>query len=154
MTPPERPRRAPAAHLAVLKRHYLDAVIEGRKTVELRLARTRAAPFGKVVPRDTIYLKQSSGPVRAVAAAGRVLSLENLTPAKIRALRREHNHLVLGAPDYWRARSSARYATLIWLANVRELAPGDPLPPADPFYGNAWRVLDHHPRNHKAAQPA
>jgi len=150
MTPPERQRRAPAAHLAVLKRPYLDAVIEGRKTIELRLSRTRAAPFGKVAPRDTIYLKQSAGPVRARATAERVLSLEDLTPAEIRALKRAHNHLVLGAPDYWRARSSARYATLIWLADVRELTPSDPRPPADPFYGNAWRVLDANP----AALPA
>ena len=152
MTPPD----APAAHLAVLKRPYLDAVIEGRKTVELRLSRTRAAPFGKVAARDTIYLKQSSGPVRARATAARVLSLEDLTPAGVRALEREHNHLVLGAPDYWRAKSSARYATLIWLADVRELTPDAPRPRAQPFYGNAWRVLDHHPTptHPEPAQPA
>jgi len=152
MTPPERPARA--VHLAILKRPYLDAVIQGRKTIELRLARTRSAPFRKIARRDAIYLKQSAGPIRAVATAKRVLFLEDLTPAAVRDIKREHNHRILGAPDYWRDKSTARYATLIWLAGVRELTPRDPRPHAEPFFGAAWRVLTATPDTPPAALPA
>jgi len=129
---------SPAVHLAVLRRPYLDAALAGTKRVEARLSRNRGAPYARVRPGDTIFLKQSSGPVRAVATAGEVRTLDDLTPPLVRTLRRELDHLIGANPDYWDAKSTARYATLIWLVGTRPLTPLDAVPPVPPLHGGAW----------------
>ena len=133
--------RPPAAHLAVLHRAYLDAVLAGTKTVEARLTQNRSVPFGRIRPGDTVYLKQASGPVRAVAQAGAVRTFENLTPERVDDIRLAHDHLIAGRPDYWQRKRDARYATLIWLESPRPLQPSDPLPEMPTLHGSAWAVL-------------
>jgi ASC-1-like (ASCH) protein len=54
-------------HLVILKKHYLDAILSGRKRIESRFTRTRRSPFWQVQPVDKLFLKQSSGPVCATA---------------------------------------------------------------------------------------
>lgn len=137
-------RPEPGVHLAVLRRRYLDAALAGDKAVEARLSRNRGAPYGRVRPGDTIYLKQSSGPVRAVATAGEVRTLDDLSPARVRAIRREHDHLIGADPDYWNAKSTARYATLIWLVGTRSLTALDTIPPVPPLHGSAWVCYPAH----------
>ena len=61
-------------HLAILKRAYLNLILAGEKTIECRLTRMAKPPFGVVKKGQRIYLKESSGPVRAVARAGKVIS--------------------------------------------------------------------------------
>ena len=65
-------------HLAIIKRSYLNAIIAGKKTIELRLTKTRTAPFGRICKGDQIYLKASAGPVMATAAVARILKKQNL----------------------------------------------------------------------------
>ena len=39
-------------HLAILKKPYLERILSGRKPIELRLTRTRRAPFGRIAAGD------------------------------------------------------------------------------------------------------
>ncbi|QOI99488.1 MAG: ASCH domain-containing protein [Phycisphaeraceae bacterium] len=105
-------------HLAILKPRYLDAILDGRKTIECRLMRNRVPPFGLVRPGDRIFLKDSGGPIRGVARAAAVRDLSGLTPASILDLEREFNGRVLGDAEFWRKKAGARYGTLIWLGGV------------------------------------
>lgn len=130
------------AHLAVLHREYLDKVIAGDKTIEMRLTKTRRAPFGKIHAGHTIYFKQSSGPIRAVATADRVETLTDLDPRRIRAIRRDLNKHIAGSSATWQLKLQARYGTLIWLRDVRPTSLG---PVVGPLYGAAW-VCDPHER--------
>ena len=122
-------------HLAVLHRRYLDNIIAGDKTIEMRLTRTRRAPFGKITTGDTIYFKQSSGPIRAVATAGKVQTLIDLTPERIAELRERYNKKITGTDDTWANKQHARYGTLIWLRDIRQTSEGPVVPP---LFGAAW----------------
>ncbi len=110
-------------HLVILKKLYLDKILNGSKHVELRLTRTKCPPFDSVKVGDTLFLKQSSGPVCAIARAGSVKQFSNLTPSKIADLKTEYNHLIGGAKDYWKLKSDSRFATLIWLKNIKTIKP-------------------------------
>lgn len=125
-------------HLAVVHRRYLDLILTGEKTVESRLSKVRCAPYGRIEPGDRIYFKESSGPVRASVVAKQIEHHENLTPTLVRSLKHRHNELVLGNADYWRLKSSARYAVLIWFAQVRPVADW-PSKPA--LNGRGWLCL-------------
>ena len=40
------------SHLVILKKPYLDMILEGRKRIELRLYKTRHPAFGRVFAGD------------------------------------------------------------------------------------------------------
>ena len=54
-------------HLVIVKKPYLDLILRGDKTIELRLTKGKTSEFGRVLPGDTLFLKISSGPVCATA---------------------------------------------------------------------------------------
>lgn len=129
-------------HLAVLHAPYLDAILDGRKSVESRFSVTRRAPYGVVATGDVVILKQRSGPVRAAADVSRVEFFEGLTPGRIRALRRRLGALVAAPGDYWESRAHAAFATFLWFSNLRRVVPPPEVPP---LYGRGWLVLERSP---------
>ena len=72
----------PNYHLAILKKPYLDAILEGRKPVESRFTITKRAPFGQIFKGDKVFLKQSSGPVCATAIRLRRKKFSESYPGK------------------------------------------------------------------------
>lgn len=129
-------------HVAIIAPDYLNAILAGRKVVESRLTLTRREPFGQIAPGDRLYFKASGGAFGATAIAARVDSHEEMTPANVRALRRTLGRFILGTDAYWRAKLTARYATLIWLERVEPIAIG-PDYRAHPSWasGRAWYTL-------------
>lgn len=108
-------------HLVILKKPYLDAILSGRKRIESRFTKTRRAHFGRVLPGDKLFLKESSGPVSAAATAAAVKSFENLTPQRIAELKEQYNHLIVGSNDYWQSKMNCRFGFLVWLNDVERI---------------------------------
>jgi len=132
------PPQTVGLHVAILRRPYLDRILDGAKTLECRLTRTPRAPFGRVAAGDTLYLKQSAGPFRGRAVAGEIVSQSDLTPADVDRIRDRYGDRVLGEPDYWQSKRDSRYATLI---ELRSVEPVDVGPALAPSHGLAWFVL-------------
>jgi hypothetical protein len=100
-------------HLAVFVAPYLEAILDGRKTVESRFALHRCAPYGRVQRGDIIILKKSGGPVIGLALAGKAEYFE-LTPSVFNELRsRFARKLFAEDDDFWTIRAQKRFATLI-----------------------------------------
>src|SRR5688572_6504305 len=115
--------RRQRAHLAVVLPRYLESILAGRKVVEVRLSVNRCAPFGRVAAGDVVYFKERGGPVRASAVVTRVDSFSDLTPSGIRELSRRYSHPAdAHRAAYWRLKRAARYATMIWIGEVRAFA--------------------------------
>ena len=110
-------------HLAILKQPYLQAIIEGRKTIESRFTKARRPYFGKIQPGDEIFLKLSSGPVCATAAAAEVKSFDSLTPNQVSQLKHQYNHLICGSDEYWLSKADCKFGSLVWLESVRAIEP-------------------------------
>lgn len=110
-------------HLAILKRPYLKAIIDGNKTIEARLTKTKCPPFGQIVTGDVIYLKQSSGAVCATAKVGDVQIYENLNSLEIGEIKKLYNKQICGDQRYWQSKSGSRYALLVWLKDIKKITP-------------------------------
>ena len=110
-------------HLVILKKCYLDKILDGSKTIELRLTKTAVPPFGNIAIGDTLFLKESSGPVCAAAKVSAFAEFKNLTPAKITKLKAEFNNKICGEDEYWKFKSDCRFAVLVWLKNVKSIKP-------------------------------
>ncbi len=113
----------PNFHLVILKKEYLDKILDGSKTVELRLTKTAVPPFGCAAAGDILFLKESSGPVCAVAQVSAVKQVSSLNPSKIAQLKNQYNDLVCGEDDYWQFKSDSQFAVLLWLKNVKSIEP-------------------------------
>ena len=110
-------------HLVILKKPYLDAILDSRKTIESRLTMTRKSPIGQVSAGDKLFLKLTSGPVCATATAAKVKFFENMTAEKIVKIKNQYNYLICGGDDYWQNKISSRYCCLVWLENVKQIEP-------------------------------
>ena len=128
-----------ADHLAVLKPAYLRLIVEGVKTIECRLTRTPKPPFQSIAEGEKIYLKESSGPVLAVAQAAKVVYKQIHGPKDLATIRRQLGEDIMAQEEFWRSRANCRYCTLIFLEGVEPLS--------EPFRISkndmrAWVVLD------------
>ena len=110
-------------HLVILKKPYLDAILEGRKQVESRFSRAKPAAFGRLLVGDRLLLKVSSGPVCATARVAAVENFEDLTPPKIIGLEQRYNRYILGSDEYWRSKADSKFGLLVWLKDVRRIEP-------------------------------
>ena len=110
-------------HLVILKKPYLEAILDGRKRIESRFSKTRRYAFGRVLPGDKLFFKISSGPVCAVATVAAVKNFENLTPEQIIEIKQQYNHLIGGADEHWQNRADCKFGFLVWLKDVRAIEP-------------------------------
>jgi ASC-1-like (ASCH) protein len=110
-------------HLVILKKPYLDAILAGQKRIESRFTRIKREPFGQVAPGDTLFLKESSGPVCAIATIIAVKTFENLTPGKINEIKQQFNHYILADEQYWRSKADCKFGLLVWLKDIKPIEP-------------------------------
>jgi len=110
-------------HLVILEKRYLEAILAGRKRMESRFSRTKRSCFGQVAAGDRLFLKEISGPVRAVATAGAVKNFEGLTPEKITELKERYNEGIGAGERYWRSKADCRFGFLVWLEEVKAIEP-------------------------------
>jgi len=68
-----------------------------------------------------IYLKESSGPVRGAARAGKVVFRRINGSEDLRRIREEYGKGIMAKDGFWESNCGARYCTLIFLEGVRAL---------------------------------
>ncbi|MBL8746895.1 MAG: ASCH domain-containing protein [Phycisphaerae bacterium] len=125
-------------HVAVVHAPYVEAILSRRKTIESRLSRVRCDPFGTVYSGERVYFKARGGAVLATAIVAGVYSFQDLTARRVSKIRREFGGAIGAPPEYWESKSSARFATLMRLADVERVRFGPRFPV---FYGRAWQRL-------------
>jgi len=113
-------------------------ILTGKKTAESRLRNTPGEPFGCVSPGERLFLKASGGLFMGTAIAAKIQEYEDLNEAGIRKLAKQWNTRVCGSADYWQSKQTARYATMISLADVEPLDVG---PAYHRQLMRAWYVL-------------
>ncbi len=110
-------------HLVILKKPYLDAILDGRKPVESRFSKSNFYTLVGVMPGDKLFLKLSSGPVCGMATVKAVKNFENLTPEQIIEIKQQYNHLIGGGDEYWQKKADCKFGFLVWLKDVRAIEP-------------------------------
>lgn len=105
-------------HLGVFVEPFLDAILDGRKTIESRFGVHRNAPFQRVSAGDFILLKKSGGPVVGIAIA-RDASFYELDQDMLEDIRNRFAARIYAEDDeFWAARAEKRFATLIEIDEV------------------------------------
>ncbi|MFQ6013896.1 MAG: hypothetical protein ACE5NP_00455 [Anaerolineae bacterium] len=125
-------------HLAIFRQPYLDLLLSGEKTADVRLSKKRLAPFGQIEKGDTVLLKLTSGPVLGRATVDEAQFFPDLTPETINTLRSRYNSQLCFTDDFWKQYRDARYGTLIFFTDVERVQPLHIWSKGR----SGWRVLD------------
>jgi hypothetical protein len=110
-------------HLVILKKPYLDLILAGEKTIELRLTKAKRPAGRPVLPGDRLFLKPSGGPVCGLATAKDVEYHEALTPSRIRQIKQRYNDQIRGDDAVWESLMDRQSGFLVWLSDVRRIDP-------------------------------
>ncbi|MGE5296217.1 MAG: ASCH domain-containing protein [Solirubrobacterales bacterium] len=108
-------------HLVILKKPYLESILSGEKTIELRLTRARRPACGGVATQDQLLLKTSGGPVCGRATVLDVECYEDLTPEGIAGIRRHYGQQIGGDDAVWESMMDCTSGLLIRLTDVRRI---------------------------------
>lgn len=72
-------------HVAIMTKKYklIEAILDGRKTIESRWYVNRIAPWNRIFAGDIVYFKNSGAPVTAKAGVCKVIQYDGLNMQKI-----------------------------------------------------------------------
>lgn len=127
-------------HVAILQPPFDRMILDGTKRIESRFTVGAREPFGCAVPGQTVWFKRSGGTFFAVAQIARVLMVDQVTPTVMDEIAERYNPWICAPAAYWKTkRKTTRYATLMWLRNVRPTTSG---PSYKKQNMRAWYVLD------------
>jgi hypothetical protein len=114
-----RPR---SVHLAVFVEPFLRFLLDGQKTVESRFSIHRRPPFGRVQAGDIVLVKESGGPIVAVARVSDVWYYE-LDATAWAFIRTRFAKQLCVEPEFWKSKADSCYATLMQFSRVDRLQP-------------------------------
>lgn len=110
-------------HLAIFPKDYIAKILNHEKTMESRFSKVKCAPYQQVEVGDIILLKEQSGPIRGQAKVKDVIYFSGLTSEEMQAIKGEYNDRLKADDEFWQSKKDAKYATLMFLEEVKELPP-------------------------------
>ena len=103
-------------HIAIMNKSFGDLIakiLSGEKKIESRWSKNKIAPWGKIQSGDTVYFKNSGGPVIAIAEVEKIRQFEKKDFDKARKL--------FSVSNVWT--KDKNYCVLMWLKNPRKIRP-------------------------------
>lgn len=116
-------------HLAIMKKSWrlVEKILNGQKKIESRWYSVKCKPWDKIRKGETIYFKDSGGPVRAKAKVDKVMQFTNLTSNGVKEILGRHGKDIGiekdKIPKFSRKFKDKKYCILIFLKNPSEIKP-------------------------------
>lgn len=131
-------------HIAIMKKSWnlIDKILSREKTIESRWYKTIRSPWNKISRGDTVYFKDSGGPVSAKAGIEKVLQFELNENIVSKIIKTYGSSICLNnIPDVVNFRNK-NYCILIFLKNPCRITPFNINKKG---FGNssAWISIDH-----------
>ncbi len=104
-------------HLAIFLKGMAEKILDGRKTIDVRLSQSRIPPYLSVQKDDEIFLKTSGGKIIGKVKIDNCLYYDQLTPEEIEKIEKNYNNEAAIDEKFWQSKKNARFATVIFLKN-------------------------------------
>ncbi|MBI2196809.1 ASCH domain-containing protein [Candidatus Daviesbacteria bacterium] len=104
-------------HLAIFKGETGEAILAGKKTIEIRLSRVKNPPFGVISVGDLIYIKPSGKDIIGQFRVKKVIFYDGLTEDDLNGIKKTFGYAIAQANDYWQRNKGSRYGTLIFIGD-------------------------------------
>ena len=142
-------------HLSILFSHWIELILDERKTIGCWFTKIRCAPYSKVNTGDLIYMKETGGLVKGMFTVFEVETFDTLTSVDVLDIYANYGQQIFGMRHFseeWdefyksgllaeelKKWDKSNYATLIHIRNPITFAKPFSLPKQ---YGNSWVLLD------------
>jgi len=116
-------------HLAIMRKSwgFTDKILNGQKKIESRWYSVKCKPWSAIKQGETIYFKDSGGPVRVKAKVSKVMQFSNLTPKIVKEILNgygEQDGIEKGkSRQFFERFKDKKYWLLIFLKNPIEIRP-------------------------------
>ena len=116
-------------HLAIMKKSWglTDKILSGQKKIESRWYSVKYKPWDSIKEGETVYFKDSGGPVRIKAEVARVMQFADLTHQKVKEILDEYGKDDgIGkekVPEFFERFKDKKYCILVFLKNPTEINP-------------------------------
>lgn len=108
---------------------HISKIISGEKIIESRWYCNKIAPWGKIEKGDTIYFKNSGGPIMATAVVDKILQIEGLNNVKFNDIIKKYaDKIKLIDRKYSEYYKTKKYVILLFLKDPKSIE--------KPFYIN------------------
>lgn len=131
-------------HIAIMNKKWdlIPKILNGRKTIESRWYKSRAAPWDRVQVGDTIYFKNSGEPITVAARVSQVLQFKNLTEETVAQIVAEHGRgMALAQVDVQEWVYGKNYCILMYLEDPREVVPAFDIDKTGYGSATAWLTV-------------
>jgi ASC-1-like (ASCH) protein len=80
-------------HIAIMRKEWglIPKILSGEKTIESRWYLSRKNPWNRIKRGDTVYFKNTSGPIVAKASVRKVKEFDSLQPQKVRDILKKYD---------------------------------------------------------------
>ncbi|MDP2946862.1 MAG: ASCH domain-containing protein [Nanoarchaeota archaeon] len=118
-------------HLAIMKKSWrlTDKILNGKKKIESRWYCLKYKPWDSIKKGETVYFKDSGGPVRIKAKVDKVMQFADLTPQKVGEILNKYGSddgiEKEKIPDFFKKFKDKKYCLLVFLKNPQEIKPFD-----------------------------
>ena len=79
----------------------IEAILNGKKTIETRFSQHKIAPFGVISRGDLVYLKPPGEAVTGQFRVKKVFFFDNLDLSDLSDLRQKFGQQILAEEKYW-----------------------------------------------------
>lgn len=132
-------------HVAVIHAPQVAPIMDGRKTVELRLSLQRQPWHGLVRAGERVYFKHRGGPIFATALIRLVRHHVFTTREDLREFRRSYAHAACEPTEFWNQRRASRHGVAVFFTGVEPVFHGPALIPGiSSSQQAAWHALPDH----------
>lgn len=110
-------------HLAILTQPYLNRIMTREKTIESRFSKVRVPPFKAIHSGDVLFLKESSGPIRAIALVSKAEFFGPLLPGEADSIMQRYSSGLALEDTFRQVKQESKYVTLVHLGDVLFIKP-------------------------------
>ena len=116
-------------HLAIMRKSWglTDKILQGKKKIESRWYSVKYKPWDNIKKGETIYFKDSGGPVRIKAVISRVMQFADLTPKKVKEILniygKDDGIAQEKTSEFFNKFKDKKYCILVFLKNPTEISP-------------------------------
>lgn len=104
-----------SVHIAIVDMPTIRKIVSGEKTIESRFSKNRISPHGRVKEGDLVLLKSSGSGVFGYFFVDHTKTLIDFDIGTVKEM---YNDKIIANDDFWRAKTNARYASLIYCKNA------------------------------------
>ena len=116
-------------HLAIMRKSWglTDKILNGKKKIESRWYSVKYKPWDSIKQGETVFFKDSGGPVRIKAEVSKVMQFADLTPKRVKEILDKYGKddgiEKEKIPEFFKMFKNKKYCMLIFLKNPQGIEP-------------------------------